>query len=87
MQDQLGGDIVWAEAVLPDGRRISHYLNRIGAYELDLTREQFPVGTRIPLGVDKRKDFASTRDYVLSFPATKARYELMRAQLTAKEPQ
>lgn len=81
VQDALGGEIVWAEAQLPDGRRISHYFNRIDDEEVDLTREQFPAGTVIPAGIPKPKSFASTRDYILSFDVTRERYTKLRAAL------
>ena len=74
VQDIFGGDIVWSEAALPDGRKISHYFNRINNLEIDFTRDQFPDGTQIPAGQPKTKGHPSTRDYVLSFPATQNRY-------------
>lgn len=81
VQDEMGGDIVWARAELPDGRRISHYFNRVSGRELDLTREQFPPGTLIPAGIPRARDFASTRDYILSFPQTAARHARLLARL------
>ncbi len=81
VNDYLGGGIVWAEAKHPDGKVISHYFNRIGEQEIDLTRRQFPEGTIIPAGVEKKKTYASTRDYVLSFPATKQRYEILKQKV------
>ena len=81
VNDYLGGKIVWAEALLPDGRTISHYFNNINGNELDLTRKQFPEGTTIPKGVDKKKQFNSTRDYVLSFEKTKNRYSLLKKRV------
>ena len=38
VNDYLGGRVVWAEALLPDGRKISHYFNSVTEKELDLTR-------------------------------------------------
>lgn len=78
VNDYLGGDIVWAEAKLPDGRQISHYFNLMKGEEVDLTRRQFPEGTIIPQGIEKKKEYASTRDYVLSFQATQQRYEILK---------
>ena len=80
VQDELGGEIVCSEAELPDGRRISHYFNLLGTdgNVLDLTREQFPSGTRIPTGVEKQKGFAGTREYILSFTVTRQRYVALR---------
>ena len=81
INDYLGGEMVWAEAKLPDGRGISHYFNLVDGQEVDLTRDQFPEGTVIPAGVEKKKQYASTRDYVLSFPVTQQRYLLLKQQV------
>jgi hypothetical protein len=81
VQDEIGGDVVWAEAQLPDGRRVSHYFNSVDGDEIDMTRAQFPVGTIITPGAPKAKNFATTRDYVLSFPATRARYERLKRDM------
>jgi len=79
--DYLGGEIVWGNAILPDGRTISHYFNLVKGQEKDFTRSQFPEGTIIPEGVPKTKGFPSTRDYVLSFPITQKRYELLKREV------
>lgn len=81
INDYLGGEMVWAEAKLPDGRGISHYFNLIDGQEVDVTRKQFPEGTVIPSGIEKKKPFASTREYVLSFPVTQQRYLLLKQQV------
>ena len=81
INDYLGGEMVWAEAKLPDGRGISHYFNLIDEREVDLTRNQFPEGTVIPPGVEKKKQYASTKDYVLSFPITRQRYLLLKQRV------
>jgi hypothetical protein len=78
VNDYLGGEIVWATAALPDGREISHYFNTIAGLEKDYTRCQFPAGTRIPSGIPKTKGFSSTREYIMSFPVTQQRYELLK---------
>jgi hypothetical protein len=72
---------VWAEARLPDGRRISHYFNRIDGKELDLTLEQFPKGTVVPEG-RARHEGDSTREYMLSFERTRRRYEELCRRFT-----
>jgi len=77
VNDYLGGKVVWAEAKLADGRAISHYFNGIEDIEIDLTRKQFPEGIIIPRGVEKKKQFPTTRDYILSFPATQQRYHIL----------
>ncbi len=83
VNDYLGGDIVWAEAKLPDGRKISHYFNLIEEKEVDLTRRQFPEGTIISQGVEKKREYDSTREYVLKAPGstTKARYEILKERV------
>jgi hypothetical protein len=81
VQDELGGEIVWAEAGLPDGQKISHYFNLIDGEEVDFTREQFPAGTVVPAGQPKTKQYATTREYVLSFPVTVQRYDALKQAL------
>jgi len=81
VQDLLGGEIVWAEAQLPDGKAESHYKNLINGSEVDLTVQQFPNGSVIPLGVAKLKGFTKTRDYILSFESTRRRYLLLRERM------
>ncbi len=66
VQDHLGG--VLLRTVNEDE---SHYWNRLpDGTELDLTRAQF--GAWDPGGITERD-----REYVLSFPDTKRRYELL----------
>lgn len=81
VNDYFGGKLLWANAALPDGRNISHYFNNIDGKEIDLARRQFPDGTAIPEGIDKMKTFSSTRDYVLSFEATRTRYEILKEKV------
>lgn len=85
VNDYLGGKVVWAEAQLPNGTKISHYFNRISSDGeksldrfVDFTSRQFPNGTIIPLGIEKKKEFTSTREYILSYPKTAERYELLK---------
>lgn len=78
VNDYFGGDIVWADAILPNGQKVSHYFNIIDGKVVDLTRSQFPDGTIIPEGIEKKKDFASTREFMLSSDNTKKRYELLK---------
>ena len=79
--DYFGGEIVWAEAVLPDGQKISHFFNYINGKEVDLTRSQFPGGTVIPTGIEKKKDFASTREYLLSYENKNSRYAALKEKV------
>jgi len=83
VQDMIGGEIVWAQAVLPGGKKISHYFNMKNGCEIDLTREQFPVGTRIPQGQPKESGYSSTREYILRFPATAERYKILTRNIAA----
>ncbi|OIO19278.1 MAG: hypothetical protein COY69_01465 [Candidatus Magasanikbacteria bacterium CG_4_10_14_0_8_um_filter_32_14] len=78
VNDYFGGEIVWADALLPNGQKISHYFNLIDGKVVDLTRSQFPEGTIIPDGVEKKKDFVSTREFMLSSDNTKIRYESLK---------
>lgn len=87
VNDYLGGEVIWAEAVLPDGRKISHYFNDVNEEEIDLTRIQFPKGTTIPKGVEKKKGFPTTRAYILSYQLedgsqpTRERYERLKQKV------
>lgn len=78
VQDLFGGDIVNTTATLPDGSIDSHYYNVIEGAEIDLTRSQFPEGTTFSPGVEKKKEFNSTREYVLSYGPTNDRYQLLK---------
>lgn len=86
LQDFLGGDVVWAAAEYPNLSRHSHYFNRLDdGTILDLTIDQFPSGTVLSpeQGCARTSGgatvpFASTRAYILSFPATHRRYEMLR---------
>jgi hypothetical protein len=84
LNDYLGGEIVWANVELPDGKFESHYFNKVLGEEKDLTREQFPEGSIVPKGVPKCKDFASTREYVLSYPVTQQRYAILKERVDEK---
>lgn len=76
VQDFFGGVLLRSE--MNGG---SHYWNRLSPdEEVDLTRQQFGDGVTIDPGQPR------AREYVLSFAATRERYELLRrgvrAQLT-----
>lgn len=81
VNDYFGGEIVWCEALQPDGRKISHYFNKMGDDEIDLTRSQFPEETVFSPGVEKKKDSATTRDYILSYEDTRARYSALKSEV------
>ena len=67
VQDLLGGTLL---RTINDG--ISHYWNRLPTgIEVDLTREQFR-------GWNPGEIVERDREYVLSFPETAARYELLK---------
>ncbi len=80
VQDDLGGDIVWALARLPDGEEVSHFFNRIDGVEVDLTRGQFPAGTMIPAG-GAHPSGVDNRTYILCVPETQKRYEMLKARV------
>ena len=85
VQDKLGGEIVGADAVLPDGQKIPHFFNKIEGRLIDLTREQFPAGTLIKAGKPVTEGgHATTRDFILSYPETKDRYDALRQKLDLK---
>ena len=73
VQDEWGGELLRTEALLPDGRKISHYFNRVAGVVVDFTRGQFPEGTKY------EEEILREREYVLSYPETQRRYELLRA--------
>jgi hypothetical protein len=78
VNDYLGGDIIWSEVLLPNGQKVSHYFNFIGGKEIDLTRSQFPKDSIIPRGIEKKKGFATPREFMLSNSNTKRRYDLLK---------
>lgn len=80
VQDAFGGNIVNCTATTPDGKTESHYLNEIDGHLADLTRDQFPDNTVFSLPVAKARDFATTRDYVLSVATTDARYRTLHTR-------
>lgn len=72
VQDGLGGDLL--RSVICG---VSHYWNRLdGGGEIDLTRGQFPHDAEFIQEPETR-----SRDYVLSFPATRERYEILRKRM------
>ena len=80
VNDYFGGKIVWTNVNM-NGQDISHYFNNIEGKEIDLTRKQFPPGTTVLPGIDKTKNFPTTRDYVLSYEKTLARYRILKARV------
>lgn len=71
MQDLLGGVLL---RTVNEG--VSHYWNRLpDGTELDLTRSQFDKWS--PDEIVERD-----REYVLSFPETQRRYDLLKERLT-----
>jgi hypothetical protein len=89
LHDVLGGRIVWCIARSPDNEEHSHYFNVLAdGSTLDLTREQFPVGTvfapengRPKTHRSAGKKVGSTRKYILSYPETVKRYRLLIERL------
>ena len=80
VNDYFGGKVVWANVNM-SGQDISHYFNNIDGKEIDLTRKQFPPETVVLPGIDKTKNFPTTRDYVLSFEKTEERYNLLKSRV------
>lgn len=78
VNDYFGGDILWTNAVLPNGKKISHFFNKIEYIEKDFTKIQFPNGTKINTGVPKTKKYSSTREYILSYSTTQIKYKLLK---------
>jgi hypothetical protein len=76
VQDWLGGDL--ARAVVG---KVSHYWNRLGNEDVDLTQHQFSPAELA--GIDRAGIEVRSRDYVLSFPATARRYRLLKARVDA----
>ena len=82
LQDYLGGKILHTNAALSDGTTISHYFNSLSGTDIDLTKQQFPVGTVFSEAKQKTRGFSTTREYCLSFPGTYKRYELLKSRVT-----
>ena len=74
VQDRKGGDLYRVQV-----GDVGHYLNRLpdGRW-LDLTAEQFYAEGETTCGLLPEK---RDREYVLSYPDTVARYELLRERL------
>lgn len=74
VQDYFGGILL--RCLLNDGD--SHYWNMTPTFgELDLTFSQFAYVLQKPVG----ETIVRERDYVLSFPDTKKRYEILKERL------
>ena len=89
IDDYMPGRIVQSDVVVFGKKEtISHYFNEVEGEIIDLTKEQFPGGSVIPYGKDKLRatgaqtpEFPTTRDYLLSSPDTKRRYELLKQRV------
>lgn len=81
VQDYLGGEILNCVVILPDGGTGSYYYNVIDDEDLDLTKQQFMAGSSFNEGQPKTKGYASTRDYCLSFDATRQRYYSLKEKV------
>lgn len=97
VQDLMGGDIVWRDAVIDDpgteneyfeeDEHVSHYFNEVDGEEIDLTRQQFPDDTRYVEDQEAvaekidRIDGDSLREYVLDYDPTVQRYIQLKADV------
>ncbi|WP_440446506.1 YunG family protein [Nocardia amamiensis] len=82
VQDYFGGDILNTVATLPSSETVSHYFNVVDGETIDLTREQFPKGTKFTRPAAKPGRYSSTREYCLSYESTRLRYEKLRSRVT-----
>ena len=71
VQEELGGEIVRVAAVMSSECSEEHYYNLVDGEVFDATREQFPSGTEM---INEER---VSRDYILSFPSTVRRHELL----------
>ena len=72
IQDFFGGKLLRVEASGPQGK-VSHYYNQLrDGNIIDLTRKQFPKGTEFSAPEYRE------REYVLSYPETASRYEILK---------
>lgn len=91
LQKLCGGEMMWALATLPDGSRKEHFYNALPhGSVVDLTRQQYPSGTKFSEGLTSKKDYKSVRHYALSLEgmadklvALKTRVELARTRNVA----
>ena len=74
IQDYFGGKLL--RCLMSNGD--SHYWNLVGNIELDLTAQQFLYMKDYPI---KSETVERDRDYVLSFPDTKCRYEILSGKV------
>lgn len=75
VQDYLGGDLL--RCPMTDGN--SHYWNRApNGIEIDLTIQQFLFTEAMPI---KQETIVRYREYVLSYPDTLRRYEILRKRV------
>jgi hypothetical protein len=79
MNDYLGGEIVWSNALLRDRKDgISYYRNRLNGKESRIAEMQFPESAIIPNGIHKKEGFNSTREYLLSDQDILINYNILK---------
>jgi hypothetical protein len=81
VQDYFGGEILCAKVTLVNGEEINHYYNSINGVEIDLTRAQFGKNDKVGSGFEKKKEYNSTREFMLSNNSCKNRYELLKQKV------
>lgn len=78
IQDCLGGRLIRTVATQPDGSTESHYANLLdNGVILDATWVQFPDGTEVGPWEERE------REYVLGFPETLTRFQLLMQRIDA----
>jgi hypothetical protein len=81
VQDLIGGTIVEAVAATAGGERVSHFYNEIDGFPVDLTPGELARGSEAPTRVERRDGFGTMRDYLLSLPGMRTRYELLQKRI------
>lgn len=85
VQDYFGGEILNSTVSARNSSETtsSHYFNTINGEVIDFTRVQFRGDVIFSEPKPKLKGFNSTREYILSYPATVQRYELLKSKVEA----
>lgn len=83
VQDYLGGEIERVATFVGDAKE-THYRNVVDGELIDFSRNQYPAAQEFtPAPIVGTTDFPTLREYMLSYPATEARYRIL-AQSVAR---